>query len=605
MTESAQDNTQQAALEQAHAKTLQILTQAAIASSGPPGATYLNPTAMLHIGRQLRDGQMWRLPILPGAVSIFQDLASTREWVVVASEEAAKKGLDVLNGTRSTDIYTGMTEYGIEAFAKRRSLDFLAVGRTTMAVRQRRNAADLRLDYIDPTELFFHRDNLTQPVKPVRPTEKVWRYGNGENLYRSDEIFFQHPHPIGHRLFIAPITFVVPAGLVAELILEHDAAAIDGRKIRDIFMVGNATFKDAIEEAIAAYLSLWTGADVSKVGIPVIQVNNPSGQPLENYVTKLGISSIPESLDREQFTFYYVNIISGALGLSLRHFWNNERTTNRALEIVQEQRQLQKGPSVFVRTEQRLINQTGILPVTTGDPHARFAFIEETDSSSLKTNAEVLELHSKALLNFTKALGVRIDPEQYFSWLQRQNLFVPNLQLNEVESEEPTEMDTETTRNPDEPVGSGEGVSNETSAVAKSMGHNQVMVNQDGVVIERRGGKAFFITQWLEDSAADQKKRMDRLVDAAIEVVEGGDTKVAEQAYDEIVKMAERRAIDAFAQLIVTDAVPFDSYVKKHPGKEDEARSRLDIIVRKVSAQVALTDEEHTVVQTIVLQDSP
>jgi len=395
----------------------------------------VTPKTMLSVGGKLRD-KLFEYPIIPGAMWVYQQLVSSREWVISGHPRTLPRAVEFIQKAQAINTNTGFVEYGFENVLKRMALDFIAVGRITLAVSG--SKSNYHLEYLDPVRLSFDRSyNKNSGIKgvysnPVKPNDTVWRYVEGVT-FKAKDVVVSHSMPIGDSQFIAPFTYLLPVANLAWLIQQHDTAALDGRKIRDILLVGNASIENAIRDAINTQIALWSGANPEEVGIPVIQVNNLSGGPISNNVSRLGISEIPEAFNRTDFIFYYVNQIASVFGLALRHFWNDERTTNKALEVVQEQRQQQKGPAYFVRSMQRLINSSGFLDTFTHVGKVpKFGFIEEVDTNSLLERAEVMKSNSEALEKLVSVFGAYIDPEDYFAWMQSVGVFPYELKLSKT-----------------------------------------------------------------------------------------------------------------------------------------------------------------------------
>lgn len=459
--------------------------------------------------RYVRDVQIWDMPILPGAVFNFQQLCSTREWQITGKIRPATRAVEFLNDakvvTNSGYIYTGFEE-----FIRRRSLDYLTVGRTAFSYQA--SLSKPVLEYLDPTYLFFERHAVPSGNQiAVSPNEQVWRYNIFNNRrMRAKDVTLSHPIPVGAEdYFIAPVSFVLPAAVLAWLLREHDSAALDGRKLREILIVGSDQMQSAIENAVKQLVALHAGADPSKTGIPIVTVNNLSGQPIANQIAQIGLSSIPENFDRKQFTFDYANQIASATGLALREFWNEESTTNRALEQVQEQRGQRKGPSAFIRTEERLINNSGMLKQFGGKLY--FSFIEEYDNSSQKTNAEVLKLTADALAAFSGVFGVSWDLKAVESWMQAIRVLPADIELisDEANAITPQQEAQETTiQRPDSPpipdkgknerILSGDNTENTPQVRHFVPDYDEVILNQEGRVIEKRL-KTFSIPRYLID----------------------------------------------------------------------------------------------------------
>lgn len=452
---------------------------------GPPliggGSLQLDINNNLEAGRLLRDSTLWTYPILPGAVMVYTALSSTREWMVSSNTKAsADRVIDTLNEAVSYDPYTGQQNYGFIQYSQRRALDWVTIGRTATLYSKSTNT----LEYLDPAYLHFQRNvKGTTEITPVLPTEEVWNYYNFRKL-KAGEVFLTHPVPIGSNSFVSPLAYVLPNAHLAWLLREHDATSLDGRKIRDIIFVSNPALMEGVESALVKQAALWSGETVQKVGIPIVHLNNHAGVPISDMIHTMGLSKIPENLNRAQFTDNYVNEIAAALGLSLRHFWNNEKTTNRALEEVQEQRQQQKGPSAFVKAEQDRLNASIVKQI--GGRHARFSFVEESDAASRVADAQVLMQTATALEKIKVVFGASISLESYLQWMQSARYLPVDLRIESVPEGAPVLETSEglgTSSTPPEFIREG---SPEASSVAeKSVGMEpgDVIVGSNGDVL--------------------------------------------------------------------------------------------------------------------------
>lgn len=389
-------------------------------------------TQILAYGANLRDVMLWKEPTLAGAMHVYEELASSREWTVSGKIKPASRAVEFFNNTRSPDLSTGLYTTGLDEALRRRSLDNGAVGRIAYLNRTVPGQSMTRLEYLDPTILRFSRPSSTKatglgkaPIKPVGDDELCWQY-NGEE-FKFSEVNISHPIPIGSKgLFIAPLTSLVPMMGLAYLVNDHDATSLDGRRIRDLILVASDNVQTAIISAILTQVALWAGEDPTKVGVPVVSLNSPSGLKVQDLIATLSLSKLPEDFNREQFMFTYVNQIAALLGLALRQFWNSEKTTNKALEEVQEQRQQHKGPAEFVNTEQRIINRWGILKQF---GKVRFGFIEETDTQSQLVNAQVLKATAEALAQIQTVFGATISVDSMLAWMQSIHVLPNDLQL--------------------------------------------------------------------------------------------------------------------------------------------------------------------------------
>lgn len=477
---------------------------------GPRSSHSPLPERMLELGKGIRENYT-RYPILPGAVHTYLDLAATREWVVSGQPRPAARAVDWLNNAETINPYTGMVDYGFEQFERRRALDHLCVGATAFASNDYPEAA---LEYIDPTGLrFIHETRrVNGRVQKVQPDDRTWYYDN-QRFFKNKELWLHYPIPVGSGGYLSPLMHLLPTASLAWLIRESDTATVDGRRIRDIIFI-QSTLADTVEEAILTQLALWSGANPEEVGIPIIPIQGAT-MPIKDMFARLGISEIPPTFDREKFEFSFVNEIGGAIGLALRHFWNNERTTNRALEVVQEQRQQQKGPSSFIRSEQRLINRTGLLKRFGGSVKlpTRFSYIEETDSASLKDRAEVLKFMAEAFGVFFDRLQLSVKPESLVAWMQSLGQLPYELefvQAGQAPKGEIIPSDETSSGNSERVQQSSDPAPSSLEQIEKSLGLSEVMINQDGQVILKRA-QFFSLNMILEKELSEVKEQLQAL----------------------------------------------------------------------------------------------
>lgn len=382
----------------------------------PPGFGYrtMEISRMLRFGRDLRERLLWDYPIMPGAVMTYVQMASSREIKVSATTaRAAARAVDWLNDAVCYNL-DGSIDYGYPNILKRRCLDYITIGRTIYDISD-------ELRYLDPTQLDYIFNYGREPY---------YRHKYTNEIFHVSSTIVNHPYPIGDSgYFMCPLAPVLQTAMLAWLIREHDQSSADGRKIRDIYIAGSEKLAETFGEVIKHSAELWAGADPKTHGIAIAYVDSiPAGvNSVQDMIGKLGLANIPDNFDRDQFEFKYVNEIAAALGISLRHFWNSERATNRALEEVQDARQLQKGPSEFIRTEQRLLNGRGAMK-RFGDK-TRMGFIEETDSATKLTNAQVLKSTSDALMIFATVFNGQVNGEAFLSWLQSEDILPADLEL--------------------------------------------------------------------------------------------------------------------------------------------------------------------------------
>lgn len=413
-----------------------------------PGAIALkvqNNNAMKY-GRMLRDQWLFQFPILPGAVTTYAQIVVSREWTVTGSPRRAAKAVEELNNTQFMDDL-GTIHYGWHAFETRRVYDWLCLGQTAMLM-PRGARGNLRgiLQYVDPTEV----DEIVQSVSPrdriIRTNvsyekQKRWRYLDQD--WRRDEVIKTYSAPIGGSGYSpAPLLSILPTARLAYLIREHDLAATDGRKIRDIMIVANDALRDAFATAVAQAVELWNGGSAAEHGIPVVSaaanVLGESAIDVSKLFGRLGLADVPEHLNRSEFWLDYAQEVSAVLDLALRSFWNDPRGSNRSLEKVTQERARRQGPAFFVLAEERAINNNGIL----GD-RVRFGFVEEADLAMLKDRAVVAQTYADAIQKLKVSIP-EISGRALMSWLQQLDVLPRDEDLvNEIQriSESPVQAE--------------------------------------------------------------------------------------------------------------------------------------------------------------------
>ncbi len=423
---------------------------------GPPSAVQLQDLKYIQtVSSKMRDRLLWELPLVSQASTTYQDLASTREWAVGGQPNAVSKTVELINNATTIDPNTGMKYVGFEQHLRRRALDHVAVGRTAFAVRNPDNKLKISFEYLDPTILYYtrSRDMLGRRGRiatPVGDEEKIWAYGwQGTATLKYKEVILNHPIPIGTNRFISPLLLIYPTALLAWLLREHQTSSLDGRKLREIFLV-EAGVRDALDLAIKQLAAIYGGMSVSDTGLPIVGISTAQmTRPIQDYVGTLGLSRIPEQFDVKSFNHYYANEIAAAYGIPLRQFYNEESTTNRALEDVTEARAQQKGPSAFVRTEQRLINRTALVRIhAPKDNPCRFSFIEETDTQSLMDRATATNLLAQGLKALSEAMGMAIDPIVIAQIAQSWDLLPRDIPVEKMLTGKPVETDVSEATDP-------------------------------------------------------------------------------------------------------------------------------------------------------------
>ncbi len=505
-----------------------------------PGFSRISIYSALNYGQAIRDQYVWEFPILPGALYTYQQMASGRELKVSGFAKGVSRTIEWLQAAE-TKTYDGTTYVGFEDFLKRRVLDYLCVGRTALAA-----PADGPLEYLDPCRLSFDLHNRT------------WRDLLYNRTFAEQDVVINHPIPVGSSgAFMSPLAFLIPTAMLAWLVREHDKAAVDGRKLREVIIVQGKELADNLADAIEQMIQLYSGADVTKAGVPVVYVDGAqdgSGGklPVQDLIGRIGISEIPDKFDRAGFQFEYVNEIAAALGISLRHFWNSEKATNRALEEVQEARQASKGPSSYVRTEQSILNRPHLLKRF--GSNIRMAFIEEVDVQSRIANAGVLKSYaeSAAIIN-TLAPGM-INLDALFGWLQGDDILPSDVEiLNPNWKDSPQAkaqtQTMETTGKIGTPGQNGEvqrGMNQQPGTMVQKdlnyadfdeIQYGEISMDMNGRIIERRN-KPFTVEKMLADELRRDPVYMKQVAESETVL-----------DFDDIVKQARIKNFDTFKSL--------------------------------------------------------
>lgn len=437
-----------------------------------PGYGRLSANNILNLGRQLRDEWLYELPYMFVATSVYQQMASGRDYKVSGNPRGVTRCIEWMNGA-TTIQYDGIEFTGFDDLEKRRSLDHLAVGRTLMYA-----PLDGVLQYLDPTSTFYDAE------------KREWYSSLTSQKYPAADVIVNHAFPIGSSgSFMAPLLPVVSSGMLAYLVRDHDKASVDGRRIRDVIIVRGKDMADLAVKAMADMIKLYTEPDASKHNIPVIHYEDTGNSPMaaKDLVGRIGLSEIPENFNRADFEFSYVNEIAAALGISLRHFWNSEKATNRALEEVQEARQAQKGPSYFVHNEERLFNNKKIVKRFGRD--VRVSFIEEVDVQSRETNAKVLKMYAEAVALLNGLAPGQIDIEALIGFMQRDDILPVDVELIKPGAPKTSVIagsDPQTT--PSKKKDLTQQSANPGPAIQKSfeLDYDEITMDLNGRILERR-----------------------------------------------------------------------------------------------------------------------
>ena len=377
--------------------------------------------------QQVRDNDLYEFPLLPQAVKTFMEIASSREWTVTGRPRAASRAVEKLNRAVYVDM-NGVVHESWQEFVQREVLDWLIFGKSFFLVP--RLATGRRrvwgaINYVDPAEVV-----MGFPKIPVNGNRVIGNYRtsalHNQKLYIYDERTWGYDEMFVHTALptstsaVGPVLMLIPSAMLLYYLREHDTVNLDGRKLRDIFLTVDDNMRDALAQAMSAAASFAGGFDPTKQGIPVVSLNLlgsiAAQTKIADLIHRIGLSEVPDGLDREDLWLRIANEISGALGLPLRVWYEDPRGTNRSLERVTQERSRVKGPAYFNRSLERLINNGRFLG------NVRFNFAEEQDPSIERVRADIVETWAKAINYLYATFGGVIDLSVLWQILQRNGL---------------------------------------------------------------------------------------------------------------------------------------------------------------------------------------
>lgn len=445
---------------------------------------------MLEFGRRMRDEYISKFPVMGGAIQTYQTLCANREFRVSGSPRAASKALNFLQNSK-TVTYEGIEDYGMYQFLQRLAMDSVAVGRFMWTWDED------GMEYLDPCYMRYDMQTNT------------WydRWLN-DKKYKHKKIVLNHTMPTGRSgNFVSPLLSVLPSAILEWLIREHDMASADGRKIRDIKIVIGEDIAEQLTDALEEHLSEYDGPTPESNDVHIVYADDSEfKQSAGDLVASLGLSNIPERLDRTKHKFGYVNELGNATGLTIRQFWNAEEATNRALEQVQQERQLSRGPGNFARATQRKINESGAL--LQFGRNTRMSFWEEVDASSKKVNAEVIQKYSDALLSFAKVFNGQVNGDALLAWLKADNILPVDLDLiteiGEMIATDTVDTPQDGERIVESDITASPGLVSENGSDEKHLDYDEVTLDQNGSVIDYRR-KVVHFQKILQKSIQDDR----------------------------------------------------------------------------------------------------
>lgn len=521
---------------------------------------------MMRVGQDLRDRSLHEYPLLPGAIEVYQEMVTSREWKVSGSPRSVTRAIEWLNDAQ-TFKGDGTIDVGFAQHLNRRVLDHLCLGRTMF---HHGEDASKPLRYLDPVYMTFNlkarqwEDSLIRGQKfPVK------------------EVVVNHPKPIGATgMWVAPLGPVIPTAQLAWLVREHDMAKADGRKMRDILVVHSEALAEEIGKQIETYISLQSGKfDPAKDNIPIAFVDNvPQGSSVADLFAYLELAKIPDHFDREQFAFSYANEIANLTGLTVRQFWNIEKGTNRALEQEMSKRQVTRGPAHFIRSEQRLLRRP-IMAIF--GRRTRFGFIEEVDTATKKIDAEVITLFTEALKAMVEVSAGRLDGTELLKslmgWFQSMGLLPPEINFSElfnaIQSSEPESIPDGEDEVIEESEKSPTPLPEQAARVKNVLDYGEITMSLDGVLLDYRE-KIFHIDQVLEKVVEEDVKTRVK-------------SEKTQESFKDLLTKAHEENAKAFLKI-----------AKTNKWDEDDAASVDDIL----SHQDSFSGEDHRKIANLLLK---
>jgi len=433
----------------------------------------------IDVGARIRNQLIHKYNIVPGAINTFISIASSRKWNVIGSPSACVRAVHRYNSSYFVDEH-GIYHEGFEQLISRMCMDWLTVGRCAFSSMPLENREWTPPEYIDTTYLM--------PKYNDNGTKMVWDYRTNTLLNQTkqrdieqDNLFFLDNIRIGNKgIFIGSIAYLIPLAHLDWLIRNHDEMQLDGRKIRDIFLVKEG-MRDSISDAIIASMAISAGEDLSKHGLPVVEISSYGEQSITDMFARIGLSEIPREFSREEFEGRYVREIAATLGLPIGQFWYDPRGTNRSLEQVTQERSTLKGPSYFIRSLERMINNAPFSNRSHGQ-RTIIQFEEETDNSSLLLKAEAVLKYATAIeklqtlaINMGEDLG-QFKWSQWMHFFESNNLIPRNTTLPDMIALEEDSLSRNYNMNEEEQYELREYLLNK----------GQVRMDSNGLVLERR-----------------------------------------------------------------------------------------------------------------------
>lgn len=362
-------------------------------------------------GRRIRDEWMHEFAILPGAINSFVEVSTSREWMVIGPPRLAARAVEKLHGAYFRDRQ-GIVHDGWHNVLRQMCKDWLTIGRCAFNSPLVIDLATYRgaIEYLDSSRLY--------PIKDLS-TGTYWQYidpydGVARQLQQADVFFDDCDTGGAEGLPIGKVHWLLPIARLEWYLREHMTAKLDGRKIRDIFLVEDNHMVEQFEHALNSAMAAQTGDTFEEWGLPIVALNRmgiaTGATKVEDSFARIGLSEMPDQLDPEALEFRYANEISSVLGLSLRYFWNDPRGTNRSVEQINQERQSVQGPSYFMRNIERLLNNSTVLSAS--PRKVRFKFEEEIDSVSAERKAKTFKTRAEGFQILYNLVSPQMMPTQ-------------------------------------------------------------------------------------------------------------------------------------------------------------------------------------------------
>lgn len=462
-----------------------------------PGSK-LNYRRMMNWSRSLRDEYINQFRILPGAVNAYVEIVSSKTWMLAGHKLAVVRGMERLHESYFVDDL-GIEHTGWQNITELLCRDWLYSGRMILHSQQIEDMAG-PLEYIDSTYLTPYTYSSFDTDKAINKT--VWRLNRATNQqfidYNQNEIFYLDNITMGYSgLVQGSVPLLLPVAYLDYLVQEHFSAKLDGRKLNDILVVLDNNMAESLQKAFDIAKSNFqlgvAGAGKQNVGVVAVNPQGLTSVSVQDVFARLGLSEIPDNFEHEVFTSEYVREISNVLGLGPSYFWVGDETNSRSSDYMNEERQMKRGPFVFLKKLERLVNDNNLLATNRNSigRKSNVRLIYEPDQTSVgaerkaKTFGQwVGGMSALSQIEFTEDLKLG----QFLAFLQKENILPTDFgvedlfTLDEFEDPHQSKPNITTMKEKTDPMDMRQTSEDNTF----SLNYDEIVVDQDGKVLEKR-----------------------------------------------------------------------------------------------------------------------